>query len=68
MDKTTKSLTISQLIEALQQVQKDEGDKEIVLSSDPEGNSFGTISSEDAFGAEGKDYIVLYPSEQFTDF
>lgn len=66
MDKTTKSLTISQLVKLLNQFKKQEGNLEVVLSSDPEGNSFGTIGApEMSIGVEDG-MLIMYPLEQFT--
>lgn len=73
MDKSSKSATISQLINQLEEIQKGYGDIEVVLSGDPEGNNFGTISNqlEWSTGVEkskGQKVLVLYPEQQFTDF
>jgi len=68
MDKKTKSFTVSQLIEGLEQILKDEGDREIVIASDEEGNSFGTIGVT-SFGFDEDDKcLIIYPETQFIDF
>jgi hypothetical protein len=73
MEKTTKSLTVSDLISWLQQIKDNEGDLEVVLASDPEGNSFGTLtetakngSPTDSLVVDGE-YLIFYPTEQFTE-
>lgn len=69
MDKSSKSMTVSQLISFLQTLKNDFGDREIVLSSDPEGNSFGTLDKEYSLGVDDdSNTFVLYPCEQFTSF
>lgn len=64
MEKSTKSLKISELINELEQLQKQEGDLEVVLSQDPEGNGFGTINPQYSYGREGN-LLIIYPVEQF---
>jgi len=64
-----KTMKISKLIKALQDIKRVEGDLPIVLSSDVEGNSYGSIS-EDLYGLEGG-VIALYPfveTDKMTDF
>lgn len=71
MEKTTKSATISQLIDMLNKAKDDFGDVEVVLSSDPEGNSFGTIDTdvtENASVNMDEKMLVIYPFVEFTDF
>lgn len=61
------SLTISQLIKELQVLQVQLGDKEVMLSTDPEGNAFGRIDPDVSYG-EMDDFIILYPANQITFF
>ncbi len=42
------------------------GNREVVIASDEEGNSYGTINPQYSYGELGN-MLVLYPSEQFTD-
>jgi len=66
MAKQNKTLTIKELITELQALLRQEGNKEVLLSSDPEGNSFGTIDPRYSYGVEGN-CLILYPVEQSTD-
>lgn len=67
MNKTTKSLTVSQLIKELEDLKKVYGDREVILSSDPEGNNFGTIEKDFSLTVDDE-LIILYPAVEFTDF
>ena len=55
---------ISDLIEFLKQIKIEHGDKEIIVSSDFEGNSFARF--DNGIGNEGK-YITLYPKHESLD-
>lgn len=68
MDKQSKSLTISELVKTLENLKLKFGDKEVVLSSDPEGNSFGTLDRAVGVAEFYNNHIILYPTEQFTGF
>lgn len=57
-------MTVSELIKELKGVVKADkvGDREILIASDEEGNSFGELSPKTMFGEdENKKYLILYP-------
>lgn len=63
-----KTLNVAQLANHLMiEVRKGNGHLPIVISSDPEGNSFGTIDPQYsiAYDAETPTNITIYPAEQF---
>lgn len=65
-----KTLTVSQLIKNLKQIEKEGyGDRPVYLSSDPEGNSYGSIDAQQsvAYDADVPTKIVIYPFEQDAD-
>ena len=65
-----KTLTVNQLIKNLTEIKKaGYGNIPVYLSSDPEGNSFGSIDAQQsvAYNAEVPTSIVIYPFEQDTD-
>lgn len=57
-----KTLKVSELIKLLEMVKRDFGDLPVVLSSDSEGNSLGTIIGKQDVGYLD-DVIILYPHE-----
>lgn len=62
------TLKVSELINLLQAVQKDMGDRPVYLSSDPEGNGYGSIQKDYSVGEdEAEKVLILYPCEQFAD-
>jgi hypothetical protein len=61
-----KTLKISELINMLNMVKRDFGDLPVVLSSDSEGNSLGTIKGTQDVGCLD-DVIILYPNEEGID-
>ena len=62
-----ETATISGLIQALQKVLKTLGDGPIVMSSDEEGNSFGTINVKDFIGKDEK-FAIMYPWEKIYPY
>lgn len=65
-----KTLTVNQLIKNLTDIKKaGYGNIPVYLSSDPEGNSFGSIDKEQsvAYDADIPTNIVIYPFEQDTE-
>ena len=62
-----KTITISKLIEKLQMIKKEFGDLKVYLSSDTEGNSYGTIECDRSFGADD-DFLVIYPFQEYIDY
>lgn len=58
-----KTLKLSELIQLLEMVKRDFGDLPVVLSSDSEGNSLGTIVGTQDVGCLD-DVIILYPHEE----
>ena len=60
-----KSCTVRELIKMLNV--KAYLDKKILLSSDEEGNSFGTVNLENSLSMEG-DYIIFFPYEERLDY
>lgn len=58
-----KTLKLSELIQLLEMVKRDFGDLPVVLSSDSEGNSLGTIIGKQDVGCLD-DVIILYPHEE----
>ena len=58
-----KTLKLSELIQLLEMVKRDFGDLPVVLSSDSEGNSLGTIIGTQDVGCLD-DVIILYPHEE----
>jgi hypothetical protein len=59
-----KTCTVRELINVLNT--KSYLDKKVLLSSDEEGNSFGTVNLERSLSLEG-DYIVFFPFEERLD-
>lgn len=57
-----KTLKLSELIQLLEMVKRDFGDLPVVLSSDSEGNSLGTIIGSQDVGCLD-DVIILYPNK-----
>lgn len=62
-----KTGKISELITALHTLQSEVGDVPIVCSGDPEGNSYGTIDTDQCVTFEDG-VAILWPSSQFIDF
>ena len=60
-----KTLKLSELITALWSIKQQTGDLPVYMSSDEEGNSFGTISKK-SFSEEGN-CIVIWPFEELED-
>jgi hypothetical protein len=61
------SMKISELIKSLRELKKKFGDVPVLLSSDEEGNSYGTIS-EDSFGRDATEkYIIIYPWRDYPN-
>lgn len=58
-----KTLKLSELIKLLEMVKRDFGDLPVVLSSDSEGNSLGTIIGSQDVGCLD-DVIILYPNKE----
>ena len=58
-----KTLKLSELVQLLEMVKRDFGDLPVVLSSDSEGNSLGTIIGAQDVGCLD-DVIILYPHEE----
>lgn len=58
-----KTLKVSELIKLLKMVKRDFGDLPVVLSSDSEGNSLGTIVGTGDIGYLD-DVIILYPNKE----
>ena len=58
-----KTLKVSELIKLLEMVKRDFGDFPVVLSSDSEGNSLGTITGSQDVGYLD-DVIILYPNKE----
>lgn len=56
MIQQTKSAKISDLIKHLQRIQNTIGDVPVYLSSDSEGNSYGTIEIKDSSATLGMEY------------
>ena len=67
MSKTQlKTLKISELIKVLEQFKKELGDMPIILESDPEGNSMGTISKDSIAWDKTKlgNTLFLFPFDE----
>ena len=59
---TKQSIKISKLIQNLNAIKSECGDLQVYLSSDSEGNSYGTIEYGKSFGTnKGSKVLVLYP-------
>lgn len=58
-----KTIKIADLIKMLEMVKKDFGNLPVVLSSDSEGNGFGTIIGTQDVGCLD-DVLILYPHEE----
>lgn len=58
-----RTLKLSELIQLLETLKRDFGDLPVVLSSDSEGNSLGTIIGVQDVGCLD-DVIILYPHEE----
>lgn len=74
-----KTNTISEFIKKLEDIKKDMGDLPLVISSDSEGNSFGTLHGYSSLGAifdekDGKPdtdkplALAIYPWEEGLDY
>lgn len=60
-----KSLTVAEVIEGLKQLPQN---YPLFVSTDPEGNSYGSLRADYAFSIVPEDKIaVLYPIETHTD-
>ena len=62
-----KTIRISELITALEELMSKAGDLPIVMSRDSEGNSFGTLNAEKSVGHENG-IATLWPWEEYVDF
>lgn len=60
----SKSITAAELIEVLK---KQPRDRPVFISSDPEGNGYGSLDRFCAENMEEDKLLILYPSEQYTD-
>lgn len=58
-----KTMKISELIEILRTYRRVYGDKPVILSSDEEGNGFGTIGQDNKYGSFDvhHGFLVIYP-------
>lgn len=61
------SIKITQMIKILKKIKETEGDLDIYLSSDPEGNSYGTVDKS-SFGKIGDKGLAIYPFEENLDY
>lgn len=68
-------MTLDKLIKILQEIKKEVGNVPVVLSSDSEGNSFGTLNAPLSFCKLQDDYsdkilgLGIYPyAEGFDDY
>ena len=59
-------MKISKLIKALREIKKENGNLEVYLSSDSEGNSFSTTDYEHGFYWD-KEKVVIYPFKENID-
>jgi hypothetical protein len=55
-------MKISILIKNLMALKKRQGDVEVLISSDDEGNSYGSLGKKAVDWASGKKCIILFPS------
>lgn len=61
-------MNINKLIACLRELQGDNGNVTVAISSDPEGNSFGTLTAEMSFDYDSETgVLVIYPVEQTVD-
>ncbi len=63
-----KTMKVSQLIEALQNVLNEKGDAKVYLSMDEEGNGFGTLEERSVGWDPESKVLVLYPWQEFLYF
>jgi len=60
-------MTVRELIEALMNISGDEGsiDREVILSSDSEGNSFATIAGidEEIYQIQCGEFVSIHPDD-----
>jgi hypothetical protein len=64
MKRKTKSINLNILIKILQNVQREDGNLKVFMSSDTEGNSFNSIEeSGEGLLAIDKKILILYPWE-----
>jgi len=61
-----KTMKISELIAALENLKSKAGDLPIVMARDPEGNSFGTINKSYSFGYENG-IATIWPWKERAD-
>jgi hypothetical protein len=55
-------LKLSEVIKKLNSIQKELGDVPVMMSSDSEGNNFGSIDQESfATFDEDSKYVIIYP-------
>lgn len=54
-------MKIDELIKNLLELRAQEGNKEIVISSDPEGNNYWSLDKNYMFGLNNKT-LILYPT------
>jgi len=60
-----KTLTVKELIEKLSEFKNDK--LRVVIASDEEGNSFGSIDKMYSFELLKKDILCIYPTETVCD-
>ena len=65
-----KTLKISELIKILEQFKKELGDMPIILESDPEGNSMGTLNIETVTWDKTKlgNTLFLFPYDEDIEY
>jgi len=63
----TKTMKISELIAALEELKSEIGDLPVLMSRDEEGNSFGTLSRDGSFGHENG-IATLWPYQVRVEF
>lgn len=56
-------MKITELINQLTQLKKQLGNREVILSSDPEGNNYWTIDDSEFTFGDIDGYLAIYPSE-----
>ena len=56
-------MKLKDFAKAIQKKVKMYGNREVVFSSDPEGNSFGLLGKKPRMGFEGKEFFVVWVDE-----
>ena len=57
-------MLLSELIKELKLAKKELGDINVILSSDSEGNSFGSIETHSFGHYQDEGVLVIYPSDE----